>query len=397
MPLYRADQLFEIIEGKHELGMPSWANLTIKPKQGVPGDFRGPGLYGVLFNGSLIYVGLYSGVNSNPFGGSVLDRWGKHVLGQTLRARSLFFSKGPLDKILFLLRGEPADGLAKALGIPPGIVRKLNDLSSSPLLRQRGILSGFNKACFATQHWNVVGPGNEKGLLGHFTFEYQRIAAPAGALPSKHVVKSKWLRPREARLIDSLKPICNGETKRAHCYVSEVMVRQAIEAVIEESVKSLDDVASSALPLSRTLLPFVSTVTLETVGKQEAGESTVGEARFRIALSQEGTAFVAGFLRDCPSGLVPSFTSVAPQLRVHRKVGARQCLLVLEARASGVLYCQTVASVEACKEIGVEAEPCSLKERVMAARFHMDPAVQPPAMLVAVVGAATQRIMSIRV
>ncbi len=82
MTLYQAAELFTLQEKVAPAGKPAWMNLHARPRphyRGEPPALTGPGLYAVFLRGHLTYIGLYAGKKDRPFGGSVLDRWFKHL------------------------------------------------------------------------------------------------------------------------------------------------------------------------------------------------------------------------------------------------------------------------------------------------------------------------------
>ncbi len=118
---------------------------------------------------------------------------------------------------------------------------------------------------------------------------------------------------------------------------------------------------------------------------------SIGETLFRQGLSADGEMFVVEMMEDCPGGFSPFFTDKSRQLRVRLNAGHQRRLLVLTPNGTGFL-CKTLAGVEACRAIGIDAKPCSPGETVMTSSFWLDPAVHRPATLFAVLGAATQNL-----
>lgn len=405
-----ATELFYIHDAGPDEGMPAWANLRVRHNREskvLPADLAGPGLYGVFFrNGlgkeELIYIGLYAGLAADPFGGSVLDRWGKHILGFTLRARDLFFYPGRLRAILDRLNGEPADGLARAL--PNGRAANLTEAGPAlcPPLRPRGICSTFNKAYFATENWSLLAPGNENSLLGRFTFEYRRLPATRNHGWDRPYIKRELLAPREAVLIQTLHPICNAQTVPAPRDTMPRLtpneVAAAMEIVLAQPLEPFDAAAAIAA-ITAFLGGNVETSSTEAgiaaagdgdggIGDDEDGGVTPGEARFRANLTAAGELFISEMIENCPTGFTPFFNDKNPQLRVRLNSGNDRRLLLINANANGHFFCKTRASVEACRAIGLDAEPTPPGERVMKAQFTIHSAEHTPASLYAVLGAA---------
>ena len=181
-------------------GMPDWANLVGKPVLINPSngrDLAGGGVYACFWDGILIYIGSFVGPKGDPLGGHVAERIYKHAIGFTLRARQLGFSKRPLRSIM--------------TNLDHPIARELQGKrKASDRLEQGSIKATYNKARFAARHWEDLRNASPKMLSERFTFVYRRIA-PAFSPHDKQLVKERWIKPIERRLVRRFEPICNTE------------------------------------------------------------------------------------------------------------------------------------------------------------------------------------------
>lgn len=203
MPLFHADDLFLLRDVGADPGMPACANLAAIDNPDRSADVRmleGPGLYAAFLDGKLFYIGIYVGAKDKP--GSVLERWHKHIVAHTLRARSLFFSAGPFRQFMEL-EGAPASLYRAVL---PENWQERNDIR---LITASAYHTTYRKARFATANWHILGPGNEATMLGRMTFGYERLQQPGTSALPHDVIKEQWLKPREAYLIRHFRPICN--------------------------------------------------------------------------------------------------------------------------------------------------------------------------------------------
>lgn len=178
--------------------MPPWANLVGAKLPGMKEtDLAGAGVYACFWDGKLIYIGSFVGPEANPFGGHVADRIYKHVMGFTLRAKSLGFSSAPLRSIMDNLDHEIARDLAAARG-------------ASDRLEKGSVKATYNKARFAARHWTELRDASPEALFERFSFSYRRIAPNAPA-EDKQTVKERRIKPLEKALIRRFEPICNTE------------------------------------------------------------------------------------------------------------------------------------------------------------------------------------------
>lgn len=199
--------------------MPDFANLKARrlPAARKLDSLKGPGIYGVFCRDRLYYIGIYTGKSYQTFAGNVLDRWDMHLTFHSLRSPKISFVPSNMLRILKELEGEPADTFARMLG---GRDLTIEDLRSKnvPFISS-GPSCTFNKALFATLNWDVFAPGNNDRILDEVSFVYARIPESARVLlegacekTTYHWAKYKWLEPREAALVEALRPICNSVT-----------------------------------------------------------------------------------------------------------------------------------------------------------------------------------------
>lgn len=211
---YKARQLFQFkILPMAKPGRPAFANLKavgLSEWRGRP-ELQGPGIYGVFCKGNLAYVGIYTGHQGKTFAGSVFHRWSKHLTYFSMRTPELAFSPKNMWSILQSLPAHPFDAFVPLLGKPDFTLSELSALDV-PLLRGRSCT--FNKARFASSHWDIFAPGNEERMLDEVSFVYARfLPSAASRLPPERKynwVKANWLGKRESSLISRFNPVCNS-------------------------------------------------------------------------------------------------------------------------------------------------------------------------------------------
>lgn len=361
MTVFQAAQLFTLHPVPPVEGKPAWMNLRARRQpewRGEPPALTGPGLYGMFFDGGLVYVGLYAGRRDHPFAGSVLDRWHKHAVYQTLRAPEVVFARSQLDRIL-----NELDGAALAE------LRASAD--SEALIEQHGGSCTFEKARFALGHWADLGPGNEDTLLDRLSFAYHQLprnwaqrVAPIEGQSASGWVKREWLRGAEAALIAAFAPVCNS----------------GVEPVSGRVIAPEAFLARAAALLSGDAAPPAPPVPLEESGEDEM---TAGERRFRTRLGEAGEILLGDLQRRCPSAMTIGFTDT-PDLRVYLS-HPRRVLMTLAPRASETLLCATLANAATCGRLGFDAQPI---QGTMRAQFMFDPARHDGSDLLAIAGAA---------
>lgn len=189
--------------------MPAWANLTANAIKGIrnnAGELSGPGVYACFWDGGLIYIGAYSGTTADPFGGHVIDRAFKHIVGFTLRADRLFFKSGPLRSIIDNLDHEIGGDLDAAL--QRGDRVRLEGGGDAKLGVRGAFCATENKARFAARNWDALRDATPDELFDRLTFAYRRIAPPAG-MTTKQAIQTGWIDLIEKKLITAFEPTCN--------------------------------------------------------------------------------------------------------------------------------------------------------------------------------------------
>ncbi|MGD9478140.1 hypothetical protein [Shinella sp. G-2] len=198
--------------------VPDYANVRAVPRVGKDEPrFSGTGIYGVLCGGKLIYVGIFTGLGSTLFAGSVVhERWRKHLTFFTMRSPECAASPRNLRRILAELKGAPVAAIAELVGNDPFTIE---DLRNRKIGFATGTSTQFNKVRFAAENWNIFQPGNEKEMLEQISFVYARFlpetAGLIGSASRKEAydfVKSEWLETRERRLFEKFQPACNSQT-----------------------------------------------------------------------------------------------------------------------------------------------------------------------------------------
>jgi len=218
---FLAEDLFKIDHIQSLPGMPVWANLRFRKKKFNRSNFSGPGIYAILFNKQLIYIGKFLGKKTDPRGGDIRDaRWDKHLGSMTLRSRNISFSKKSLDRVL--------------QSNAPHLVGDLRQSNQQALLRDRGCLSTFNRFAFGSHHWDQFQNLDESHLK-LFQFLYVRVST----FTSDTTETRKLVSDAEDQLVKLFNPYCNAvvdfpedpskhemhTTEEVHQTISDVLSR----------------------------------------------------------------------------------------------------------------------------------------------------------------------------
>lgn len=404
--IYQAADLLTLEDVGLRPGKPAWANLRARPnpRWRYARELAGPGLYGLFLDDALFYVGLHTGGRKRAFGDSVLDRWYKHVVNHTLRWSELAFAPNQLVRVLGDKDSKVAPDLAACL--PDGRDSDLSSLEKLPLTR--GANATYNKARFASRHWDVFGPGAEDDLLRRITCVYRRLPDAGNMLDELpeadryDFVKSAWLGRREKCLIRAFRPICNNGVKPGEEQdgIGAAAFEAELDRLIAEPLEPVIPSAAIAPSEPATTTPVNDTTDDTPDLENEPGsadEAAPGdddggaEAEFRRRLkSVEAEALIDELLITCPGGMNVYFTKRHLRLRLNT---AKEPVLMTLGTSRGRLSCATRASVAACRAIGF-ADAAPVTDGPMAAGFSFNPAVHNLTALIAVAGAAAEAAAS---
>jgi len=371
MTLYKAAELFTLQEKVAPVGKPKWMNLHARLRaeyRGEPAALTGPGLYAVFLRGHLTYIGLYAGKRDRPFGGSVLDRWFKHLTYHSLRAREISFSADALAKMP-TLEGPVAMSIAQLSG----------DVQNSALLGRSEASCTLNKVRFAQHHWDVLGPPNKDGLLEDFSFAYWQLPREWADkipddidVPPSQWVKRHWLRTPEREMIRRLDPVCNSQT------VSAAVIDGATVAEVEDAATCL----FATFPVGQVDAPFSPVE--EEAGSRDDDESVVED---QVSATSIGEALLTELQQDCPAGFLVYATDV-PDIRIALVAPIGRIKVIVEFGPKA-LKGKTHASVAACAQLGFEGRSLDNGK----SEFTFDPARHGASDLIALAGAAMTRLI----
>jgi len=393
---YRASEIFTLQDTPTAEGKPSFASLKAvrRPEwKGTPEEFKGPGIYGLFCQGKLFYVGLFAGSSKNAFGSSVLTRWFKHLTFQTLRSPEITFVASNLNK-LKNLGGPAAEAFAELTG---GLNNDVSQWTSehTPLIGKagHGASCTFHKGRFAVKNWAVFAPGNEERMLSDISFIYVQIKQDSTHLLGNSKgseraawVKKKWLKTREAALINDLAPICNSESIE---YREDVGVDEFLASVRSQFNTPLAQFEVGDAEFHREIIKLADDI----VDEQEAieTESDTSEIRLRRKLSDQGEALIDDLYENHPPGLTIGCTNT-PDFRIWfqpAKGTQRRVLMILIPRADGKIRCEVTASVATCQVAGFDARRSADNTK---SQFEFDPAELHASSLFLLIGAAVQQI-----
>lgn len=180
-------------------GAPTFFNLEFKSKTQAVAKIGGCGLYCASYKGQAIYVGMFLGTDSNPFGGDLQQiRWEKHIPSLTMRGQKVSLGKNVLEKLILENIDSPLiSGLAQA--------------DQAMLTKDRGYHASYNRVQFAARHWDELQASPNVFLpnfdFGYVQFEPQDLAGWSGTAIWKLIINA------EASALKQLHLCCNGESK----------------------------------------------------------------------------------------------------------------------------------------------------------------------------------------
>ena len=403
MPVYRADSFFRYRVVQPKATTPEWMNLVVDRREEWRGEhqaFQGPGLYGVFFDDELFYIGLYAGKKDRPFGGSVFERWHKHIAYQIARSPHLSFTPNGMREILAFEGSIIATAFNKALAAC-GITPDTLETAVHPLIAKRNRNGSRAASCtptkirFAEQHWQTFGSDATRdtldALMARFTFVYQqwprdwigRLAPNPGQRPGDWVA-SEWLAKPEDELIGGYFPVCNHPAGSSNAINKHYPVAPAIlDARLAEMVAALD---------AGELTPAQALVQEE--GERE--EPDEAEERFRAAttIARWSDTLINDLQNSCPSAFDIYFTDTddlriglkQPYARPGRRGRAVEVLITVKAGEQTGIQFEPSGASETCARLGFEPTR-------RAGHFQFDPDRHLASDLFAVAGAVFAEIM----
>lgn len=369
---YAKDYLtYRIVEPKPYL--PNFANLTVRRLNGGDaGDFAGPGIYGVFHDDELFYVGLYAGNQHAPFGGTVFDRWARHIICHIVRAPDLRFARSSWVTIL----NEPNSATCNALAacLPQGW--NANNLPHDHRLFVSPNCT-LNKVRFVDKHPELLSQKPSE-LIEHFSFVYvqwpreaENWLDPAAPVPSRWV-KAHWLASIETKLITELRPICNAQTpsgeERTDVDTAE------FEKILTTAMKN----KVAELAAARGVLPGVAPQEDPAlIEPDEQDEEELNEEAFadRVFVSgyNQGYDLTNNLRMNCPPEW-DVYCTATPDIRIAltQPIDGTSVLLTLSPNMRG----KTEASREECKALGITV--LNVTRERLCTKFQFDPGRHGP-------------------
>lgn len=338
---FSAAELFSIEPAHAVPGNPAWANLRFRLTLRDKAALTGAGIYAAFFDDQLIYIGKYLGKRQFPFQGNIaLARWDKHIGTLTLRGRALSFAEKSCHRIL-------------ALPDHP-VVTALKGASAKTLLRDRGMLSTYNRCRFAIQHWNAFQHLNEV-TLARFSFVYVRLERQHAETRWQTTTIRERINDVEDQLVDSLQPRCNAVVQDGS---PQPMYKQAeVLAWIEDCFR--DVFGDSAMGKTESMPSSVALAPLDDDFEDEDMSSAAELFHERLEAAQPALKAAVERLEAefGPSdALELHYTGTNNgDLRIRSFVTRRgQNVFTLAWQPQKqVLRCLAYASVEVCTELGM--------------------------------------------
>ncbi len=220
---FHGSEVIDVRQDRPLPGNPGFADLVFRPRRNLaPSVVAGAGVYAILFDGNLLYLGKFQGTTGNPFGGNVVDaRWTKHLGTLSLRARRVSVPNQTIIELSSRHRDHPA--VVGILGADRSVVSK-----------DKGCISSLNRIRFAMQHWDAFADLNHR-TLNRFQFLYAQLQPRA--------VSEDWIRGAvsdlERNLVAQLQPPCNGNVsaERSKDHTLE-QTREALAAALSRLTRA---------------------------------------------------------------------------------------------------------------------------------------------------------------
>lgn len=170
-------------------------------------NFIGGGIYGVMLDDRLIYVGKFQGKKKNWRDGNVVSsRWIKHIGTFTMLDRRLSFSKKAMGSVLKDINSIQSS--SKGLSVLGDGVLGAN---SNVLTRDMGLSSTFSRYMIAKKLWSEEFI--ESNWMERFSFLYARLTESENTATARMTISLA-----EEKVIKELQPPANSTSlnKRTH-------------------------------------------------------------------------------------------------------------------------------------------------------------------------------------
>jgi L-rhamnose mutarotase len=203
MPIFPARELMNV--EAIELGRANVPSLNLrfrhKPMRERLCDaanFSGAGIYGIILQERLVYIGSYlgdSGKGVAAFGGDVVsDRWWTHVAGISCRGHRVSFAP---DTLMYLYDNFGENDL----------VNQLRAGDQKELVRPAACSVPKPRAIFAARNRNIFLDADAATILKLFTFAYVRIQQMPDGMNGEQLAVQ--IRETESSLIGEFRPPTN--------------------------------------------------------------------------------------------------------------------------------------------------------------------------------------------
>jgi len=179
-------------------GMPTFCNLKVSNQGRVdPALRRGCGIYFILHQHNLIYVGKFLGSIQNAFGGDILAaRWKRHMSTISLRGSRIAISAASVAH-------------AQQRGLPADLHAQLAEADSATLARDRGFMVPNKRLLYAALHWGSFSQAPENWLQD-FHIGYLQLDANHWTQQTTHQLRN-LVTNAENCAIGHLRPALNGQ------------------------------------------------------------------------------------------------------------------------------------------------------------------------------------------
>lgn len=221
---FNAKEIIEYKKTSPLQGHLNFAEGLFKPKSGLDNNkFIGGGIYGIMLDNKLIYVGKFQGKKSNWQDGNIIvSRWIKHLGTFTMLDRRISFSKKAIDLVLRDLFSTNSSYSG------PAIFKEGMQAANKVILTtDMGLTSTFSRYTIAKSLWNQDFTNSH--WIERFSFLYARLTESKNTDSARFTISQA-----EGAIIKRLQPKANSIQSKNENSSVDITINEAIDVFINE-------------------------------------------------------------------------------------------------------------------------------------------------------------------
>ena len=200
-----ATEVIDYVKAPNLEGYFSYDTFRFKPKKDVNFIKGGGGLYGIFYEGLLIYVGKYQGTQKDFFAGDIITaRWIKHIATITLKGNKVSFSERSYNQIVAFIEEIGDNEFKNHLELFDSLILGDYDLFTT----DRGCMSTFDRFKFALDIWKDPDHSIDN-MLSKLSFVYCRLDGNIETSFARDIVSMS-----ENEVLSKTHPRCNAISNR---------------------------------------------------------------------------------------------------------------------------------------------------------------------------------------